>query len=158
MQNLLLPRQIDSTYRGSPVALGILGLVAALKAVMGFNMSGLNPFVSTEQILTSVDGVPLDQFGPEAARMVVSTTQDWALLLLMMAGLSILALVRYRAMVPLMLLVLAGEQVVRLGKAIAAAPGEAWLDTDIASILNWGMTGLLVAALILSVIPRRRAG
>lgn len=158
MPNLLLPSQIDNTYRGNRLALVVLGLIAALKAVMGFNMSGLNPFVSTEQVLTSVDGIPLDQFPPEAARMVVSSTQDWALLLLLVAGLSLLALVRYRAMVPLMLLVLTAEQVLRIGMSIAQAPDAPWIEMDVPSLLNWSMTGLLVAALALSLIPAKSRG
>src|ERR1700720_155796 len=53
-------------------------------------------------VATTADGIPLDTYSPAAARTIVSL---WALLGLssfMLCLLCILALIRYRSMVPLM--------------------------------------------------------
>jgi hypothetical protein len=155
MPSLLLPSQIDNTLRGSRAAAVILAIVAVIKLLMGFNLSGLNPFVSPASILETVDGIPLSSFPAEAAATVLSSVQSWGLTLLLLAGISILVLVRYRAMVPLMVLVLLLEQVGRMAQWIADDPGGPWISLQPSSLINWGFAVLLLVALVIGLIPRR---
>ena len=68
---------------------------------------------------------------------------------------ALIALIRYRALVPFIYLVLLGEQLAR--RLIAqsyAAPGAQ--ITDIAWYVNYGLLTLLALGLVLSLIPGRR--
>src|ERR1043165_1438534 len=102
----IFPRQFDNAYRGHWLAIWLLVPLAFVKLIMGFNVSGLDPLTSTREIITTADRVPPRRFRPEAASWVVFLFSSWALGLLLFSALTILALIRYRAMVPLMYLVL----------------------------------------------------
>ncbi|KAF0184243.1 MAG: hypothetical protein FD163_1817 [Hyphomonadaceae bacterium] len=113
MLNTIFPKQFDNVFRGYKMAIWILGLVVFVKMMMGFNSAGLNPWVSTQFVIKNADGIPLDSFGPEAASVIVFMFKAWGLGLLILSLLGILAIVRYRAMIPLMYLVLLIEQIGR---------------------------------------------
>ena len=160
MLNRILPRQFDNTYRGYSLALWLFGFVAAIKTLMGFNVSGLNPWISNRYVLMSADGIPVDSYGAEAGSVVTFMFASWGLELLLLSLLSLLVLVRYRAMVPLMLLILLLEQLGR--KAIAtispiihAAEPQ---NTSVAPLINWAFTGVLLIAFLMSITrPRSQA-
>ena len=66
MLNRLFPKQVDNTFDGNRAALWLLGLFIALKLVMS-----VNSILNTASVATSADGLPLDSFGPAAARTVL---------------------------------------------------------------------------------------
>ena len=98
MWSQLLPRQFDNAYRGSRGALWLLGLLLAMKAAMS-----LNSIFNGRVVASSADGIPLDTFTPAAAQTVVALFAIWAVAQLAICGLGVLALARYRSMVPLIL-------------------------------------------------------
>jgi hypothetical protein len=93
----ILPRSIDNTYRGSRLALWLLGVLVFIKSVIG-----VNSILNAADVMTRADGIALNTFPAAAAQNLVAL---WALLGLahiVMAVLGVLVLVRYRGMVPLM--------------------------------------------------------
>ena len=97
----IFPKQIDNNYRGHWLAILIFALLVILRAVMGFNSITL-----THMVATGADGIPLDSYGPACAAVVVLFFKNIGLFFLLLSLLGAAALVRYRAMVPLMYLVL----------------------------------------------------
>ena len=104
----LLPRSFDATYHGRKPALWLLGFVALSKIVMG-----LNCIFNGRYVATVADGIPLDSFTRAGAQAVVAMFAAWGLSVLVLGALAMLALVRYRGMVPFMLAVLVLEHVCR---------------------------------------------
>lgn len=157
MFNRLFPRSIDNVYRGRWMALVFFLPVLAMKAIIGVNIAGLNPYVTTERILKSADGVPLDAWPADAVDQVVFSSAAWGVVMLMLCLLAVLALVRYRAMMPLVFLLFFAEQASRkwLATAIFGAPDPSEAHA-LGFYINWGFTIALGAAVLLSLIPRKR--
>lgn len=146
----LFPGRIDNTFDGHRAALWLLGLFIALKLAMS-----VNSMLNTASVAASADGLPLDSFGPAAARAVLMLFALVALGQLTLAVIALIALIRYRAMVPLMYLVLLGEQLARRfivqGYAVERTEGisAGWY-------VNIGLLALLTVGLVLSLMPGRR--
>ena len=104
----LLPQRIDHTYRGSKLALWLFGLILLMKIAMS-----LNSIFNGYTVATSADGIPLDTFTLTAARTFVALFALLGLSSFMICLLCILALTRYRSMVPLMFALLLLEQLSR---------------------------------------------
>ncbi len=156
MLNRLFPRQIDNSYQGHPAAIWLFVPVLLMKTAMGFNVAGLNPWISSRFIIQAADGVPIDAYPAEAASMAVFLFAAWGLALLVLALLGVVVLIRYRAMLPLMFLALAIEQLGRKVLAsvhLAASAGED--GASIAALINWGFTAALVLGLALSLMRSR---
>lgn len=62
----LLPRHADNRFVGLRPALWLFGLLIFLKLVIG-----LNSIFDTASVASGADGIPLDSFGPTAARQVL---------------------------------------------------------------------------------------
>jgi hypothetical protein len=101
MLDRLLPHRFDNTYDGHKLALWLFGLVMFMKVAMSLN-SIFNSYV----VATSADGIPLDTFPAAAAQTIVSIFALLGLATFMICLLGILALVRYRSMIPLLFVVL----------------------------------------------------
>lgn len=144
----LLPQQADNRFEGLRAALWLLGLLIFLKLAMS-----LNSIFNTRFVAAGADGIPLDSYGPAGAREVLLLFALVALGQLALNLIALVALVRYRALVPLVYLVLLAEQIAR--RAIAqsyAAPGARL--TDIAWYVNYGLIALTALGLVLSLVPR----
>ena len=145
----LWPKQLDNRFGGHRGALWLLGVYVAVKLAMS-----LNSIFNTAAVAGGADGIPLDSFGPAAAREVLTLFALVGLGQLALALLAAAALIRYRAMVPLMLLTLLGEGVARRlivqssePVRTAAGSGGFWI--------NIGLLALLALSLILSLMPRK---
>ena len=146
----LLPPMIDNRLPGRSAALWLLGLFIALKLVMAFNS-----LVFTEKIMTSADGIPLASYGAAAARTAVLLFALLSLDQLMLTLVALLALLRYRAMVPLVFLLLLTEQLARRGIVLAHAAPGAPPSPPAALLINWGLAAATALGLALSLWPRR---
>ncbi|NOX94958.1 MAG: hypothetical protein GXP04_07645 [Alphaproteobacteria bacterium] len=157
MFSLLFPKVIDNKYRGQWLALVFFAPVLLLKIMMGFNVAGLNPAIDVRDILQDVDGIPLDTYSTQAASDLVFSANAWGLSLFTICLVGVIALIRYRAMIPIAILLLTVEQVGR--KAMAMAIAESGLgigpDMSMGSIINWALSVALVLALALSMMRRR---
>jgi hypothetical protein len=161
MVSRLFPKQIDNDYRGWWLAIWLLAPVVLMKLAMGLNVAGFNPWISNRMVAERADGIPLDSFGVEAASTVMFMFASWGLMLLLVNLLALLALIRYRAMVPLIFLLLTLEQVGRkvIG-TMSPIVREAAEKTDgisAAVLINWGFLIVLAVGLVLSLIPRQTA-
>lgn len=157
MLNRLFPRQIDNAYQGNVLAIWLLVPVVGLKTLMGFNVAGLNPWVSSRFVLQSADGIPVDSFPPQAASVTAFMFQSWGLALLVLALLGVIALLRYRAMLPLMYLALGVEQIGRKLISVISpiVQTEASSGISLGAWINWGLSAALVIGFALSLAPRR---
>lgn len=149
MLNPLLPQRADNTYRGHKLALWLFALVVLLKTVIS-----LNSIFNGHTVASSADGIPLDTFTPAGAQAVVSLFASLGLAHLVVCLLCLVVLVRYRALIPFMFVVLLVEQLSR--KLInqflpivrtAAPPG---------SVVTLTLLALMVIGLALSLWNRAR--
>lgn len=157
MLGRLFPKTIDNIYRGQWLALALFAPVLAMKGMIGFNVAGLNPLIATEYILKSADGVPLDSFPAAAVSLIVYLSASWGFGLLLLALVGVLAFVRYRALLPLVILLFTAEQGFRQARAVMERMAEPAADAARAAgfYINWGFTIALVLALALSLMARR---
>lgn len=156
MLGVLFPKTIDNSYRGQWLALFLFVPVLLLKLLMGFNVAGLNPMLEVRDILQDVDGIPLDTYSQGAAADILFMASAWGFSLFIIGLLGVVALWRYRAMIPLAILLLTIEQAGRKAMSIAESGLQLGAnDLTTGSIINWVLSAILVLALFLSVIKRR---
>jgi hypothetical protein len=144
MLDRIFPPVIGNQYGGTRSALWILGILVLLKGLMGAN-SVLNGYL----VATKADGIPLDSFTPAGASAVVALLGVWGLCMLLICLLGTLALLRYRAMVPLVFLLLLAEHVGR--KLILLAQPVAAEGSFPAVSINAGFLAVTLVGLALSV-------
>jgi len=146
----ILPRQVDNRLAGHPAALWLLGLFVALKLLMS-----VNSLLDTEAVAVGADGFPLDAYGPAGARAALMLFALLSLDQLVLALIALAALIRYRAMVPLIYVVLLGEQLARRFIVSSYAVPRTG-SGPIGWYVNMGLLALLTLGLVLSLLPRRR--
>ncbi len=150
MVERLLPRQIDNRFEGQRAALWLLGLLIAVKLAMS-----VNSILNTAKVAAGADGIKLGSFGPEAAREVLTLFALTALGQLALTLIALTVLIRWRAMVPFIFMVLAGEQLVR--RLIVQSNDVVRAGADIGWYVGYGFLALLTLGLALSLIPARGA-
>lgn len=158
MLGRLFPQSLTNAYQGSWASLFLLLPVLIMKTVIGFNFSGLNPFVSVSDVLQTIDGVPLDTFSPEAAATIVDSAGAWGMALFALCLFVWIVVVRYRAGLPAVILVLMSEQVGRTGVDTARLVLEVVATPAIpaaGALINLGMTVFLAIAFLLSLVRAR---
>ena len=106
LRERLLPRVVDNEYHGSQLAIWLLiPLIAGNLFLAGIHV--LLPDSGGQVIAT----MPLDSYAPNAAGTIVAFIAQWGWKQGLTAALLVVVLLRYRALIPLMLLFLAVEQV-----------------------------------------------
>lgn len=149
MLNRLFPKQLDNRFGGHRAALWLLGLFIALKLVMS-----VNSILNTATVATGADGIPLDSFGPAAVREVLMLFALLALGQLALAAIALTVLIRYRAMVPFIYLVLLGESLAR--RFIVQSYEVVRTETvAVGRYVTFGLLALLTLGLILSLLATR---
>jgi hypothetical protein len=148
MISKLFPPSIDNVYRGRKAALWLLGFIVLIKGVMGINC-----IFNGDSVAISADGIPLETFTPAGASAVVAFLALWGWSLLLFSLLGVLALVRYRAMVALVFVLLLLEQLGR--KWILLAMPIAGSGESPAFSINLVLVGLMVIGLAQSLWESR---
>lgn len=159
MLSRLFPRALTNTYQGSWIALWLLAPVLVIKTLMGFNFSGLNPLVNVADILSTVDGVPIETFTQEAAKAVLASAA-WGVALFVLCLVVWTILLRYRAGIPLAALFLLLEQIGRTGAASARHVSALLAGSDtvtLGAIINLSLSALLLTAFGLSLLRVRQS-
>jgi len=147
MLNALLPRSIDNAYRGRKPALWLLALVVFAK--VGISLQSI---FNGYRAAASGDGIPLDTLGAAGAQAVVTLFALWGVAHLALCLLCILALVRYRAMVPLMFALLLLEQLGR--KLVLQFLPIVQTETPLGYAINLTLLALMLVGLALSLWRR----
>jgi hypothetical protein len=144
MLNRIFPERFDNHYRGHKLALWLFIPIVFMK--VGISLSSI---FDTYNVVRSADGIPLDTFAPAGAEAVVSVTALLGLSHFLLAALCVLTLVRYRAMIPLMYVLLLteflGKKWIQLVKPIVRT------GTSPSTYVNLVLIALLVTGLLLSL-------
>ena len=147
MLSRILPQPIDNTYLGHRLAVWLLGAVVFMKTGIA-----LGTIFNGRAAAQSTDGIPLDSFGAEGAQAVVALFAIWGLAQLTISTFSILALTRYRALIPFMFLLLLVEHLAR--KAVLWWKPISRIGTPPGSYINLALVALMVIGLALSLWKR----
>jgi hypothetical protein len=148
MLGQLLPERLDNdTYRGYRLAIWLFALVVFVQAGQGL-MSIFNGYYAA----SSPDAIPLDTYTPAAAGTVVSLFALLGLLRLIICLLCVVALVRYRAMIPLMFALLVLEYLSR--KLILQFLPIVRSGSPPGSVVNLGLLAVMIVGLALSLRSR----
>lgn len=153
MTDRLFPPRLDNEgYRGQAAALWLFGLLLLLKAIMGVNGA-----FNARTVATGADGIILGGLDAGAADTILQLFRALSLGQLPLVLIGLAALVRWRALVPFLFLILFVEQIAR--RLVAAAYAARPAAEAPGGAITLGIIALLVAGLALSLWPRRqRAG
>ena len=147
MLDRIFPRQLDNNYRGHKLALWLFALLALMK--LGMSLSAI---FDGYNMARSADGIPINTFTSGGAEAVVSITALLGLSHFLLASLGVLALIRYRAMIPLMYVLLLVEYFAK--KWILLAHPIVRTGTSPSTYVNLVLIALLIAGLVLSLRTR----
>ncbi len=150
MLERVFPSAAALTYRGSRIALWLLGLVLILKLAIA-----LGAIFNGHYAATVADGIPIDSYTPQGAQAFLSLFALLGLSQFMLGAIGVVLLVKYRALVPLFLLLLLVEYVAR--KGVAAYIPIVRTDQAPGGAINWAIFGVMVLAFILSIRQSTRA-
>lgn len=149
MLKRLFPTQFDNRFCGHSAALWILGLLIALTLVVS-----LNSILNTAYVAAGADGFPLGAYGPTAGRSVLMLFALDAVGQLVLSLVSLVALIRYRSMVPLIYLMVLGQQLARRFIIQSYAVPRAPIDAIVPYVV-YGVIALLALGLVLSLLRIR---
>ena len=147
MFDRLLPRRVDNVYSGYQLALWLFALVIFMRVAISVNSIFRGYVVASE-----ADGLPLGTFPPAAAQTVVSLFALLGLSHLMICLLSIVVLIRYRGMVPLMFALLLLENLSR--KVILRFFPIVRTGRPPGFYVDFALVGLMIVGLALSLWNR----
>ena len=150
MPRLLFPPAIDNKFRGQWLGFWILAPVLFLK--LGIALGSL----LTPANANKADAIDLTSFSPAALQAQTTSTALLGLLHLAIGLFAVLAMIRYRAMVPLIYLWLIVEFLARR-VVLAAYPIDRVAGPSSGSIVNIILLSLMVLGFALSLWPRRSA-
>ena len=147
MLKRIFPKQINNTYGGYWLAVWLLLPIVLVKMIMSTNI-----FINTRDIIKGPDGIPLDAFGTVAAAVIVQCFRSWALNHFVFAALGLVAILHYRAMVPLMYLALAVDATGRVALFLAdPLPTRHAGGPSLGLTINIGLAAALLIGLALSL-------
>jgi len=152
MLNRLFPKQFDNTYRGHWFATWLFVPAVLMKLAMG-----VNSVINTRFVATAADAIPVDSYGGGGAETVIAIFSFWGLCTVLFAMQGVVALIRYRAMIPFMYLVLLIEHVGRKLLALvhpiahSVAHGAVAGGLSSGAIVNYALLAMLVIGFALSM-------
>ena len=150
MLGRLFPKQMDNTYRGHWLGMWLFVPIVLLELVIG-----TNSIINTRSVAMGADGIPLDSFSDAATREVIVEFALLGLWRVLFGLLGVVALIRYRAMIPLVYLLLLIQQIG--GRAILMTHPTGAGTTQTGSIVVLVLLGLTLAGFVLSLLGRTGA-
>jgi hypothetical protein len=154
----IFPKTFDNTYRGQWAAIPLLALVVLSKFAMSFNA-----VFYTRMVIEQADKIDLGRYNADAVPLIIYMFQAWGIGHFLVALVMAVALILYRAMIPLATLIMLAEQVIRLViRAITDLPGVPYNSMNIATmpigvLVTRGLLVAMVLAFGLSLWKRRSA-
>src|ERR1700722_15525723 len=104
MLTRIFPKAFDNHYRGYRIAIWLFVPLVLIRLLMGGNFMW-----HPHDVAATADAIPLDSYSFAAAEAVISLYAQIGLYRLLLALLTVLALIRYRSMIPLLYLLLLAE-------------------------------------------------
>ena len=142
--HVILPERIDNHYPGHWFALWLFYPITLMNLTIA-----LIAIFARDGGAQSADGIPLDTYGPEAARAVIAVVAYSGLSELFLGLLFVLALFRYRAMIPLVYVLTVADY---LGhKTIGFMKPIVRTGAPSGSFINLTFFALSIAGLVLSL-------
>ncbi len=143
----LFPEVLDNRYQGRTIALWIFGLLLTLKILQSVNVM-FRPYY----IAISADGIPLSNYSAPAVGTVVGLFSLLGLAQFIIWMFGVLALVRYRSMVPLVYCAmvvhyLCGRGLLLLHPVVRAGPQPG-------IYINMAAFALMLLGLLLSLMKK----
>lgn len=102
--NWILPPQLDNRFPGHRFVVGVFWILTAL--TLGRSLFHM---FSSDGGAQSVAHIPLNTFSTPAAQAVIFVFALWGLSQLLMGIVYVIALIRYRSLIPLLLVLMAVE-------------------------------------------------
>jgi len=159
MFNRIFPKQFDNNYRGHWLAIWFL-----VPIVLGRLAMGANSIINTRLVAASADGIPLDRYNAGAAAAVVALFALAGLFNLLFALQGAVVLIRYRAMIPFMYLLLLiqglGSKALLLAHPVirSGVPTAALGSAFVLALLAMTLIGFVLSLLNKSdVLPQPQA-
>ena len=145
----LFPKTIDNQFRGHRAALWLFYPITLITIVRS-----LIHMFRSDGGAQSIATIPLDSFTSAGAAAVVAIFAQWGLSQLLVGGLFALVLLRYRAMIPLMYVLILLEYIGRLG--VGAMKPIVTMDTAPGGPGNIVMVVIAIIGIVLSLrLPHR---
>jgi hypothetical protein len=147
----LFPRQFDDRFHGHRLALWLLGLYLALKLAMS-----VRSILDAAAVAAGPDAFPLDRYGADGAEAVLMLFALNAFGQLVLVLFGFVALLRYKAMVPIVYLILLLDQG---GRRVVSAAYEIQRSGSASGgvYIILGLMVILASGLLLSLIGRPAA-
>lgn len=150
MLGILFPRVIDNTFRGQWIGLWLMAPLLFVKLGIAI-VSMIDP-----RRANAADAIDHASFSEAALREATTTTALLGLLHLAIGLVGVLAMIRYRALVPFIYLWLLAEFLARRA-VLTLYPIDRVDGPSSGSLVNMVLLGLMVVGLLFSLWPRRRA-
>lgn len=144
--NALFPAEVSNQYRGHGIALWGFGLLTVI--TIGRSLVHIFKYDGGAQ---SIATIPLDSYSAAASSSLIGLFAYWGLAQLLLGLVYLVVLVRYRTLIPLMLMTIVLEWVTRMG--ISYYKPIETLGTAPASIGNLALPVIAGLFLIMS-LPR----
>lgn len=153
MLNRIFPSQFDNaSYRGH--RFGIWLLIPVLIVELGI---GANSIINTRFVATSADAIPLDSYDAAGAEAVVSLFALLGLSRLLFGLIGLMALIRYRSMIPVIYLLLLGLQFgTKALVYVHPIPSAGAASGGPGSVVVLGLTIAMLAGFALSLVGGAR--
>jgi len=148
MLNRLLPAQAGNDYRGYKIGLWIFGLVILWKLAIA-----LACIFNGYEAANNADGIPLGTFGAAGAHAFVTEYAVWGVGQVALLAICIVALIRYRSLVPFLFAVLLFEHVAR--RAAYAILPLPHVSGAAGGTINLVMLAAMLVGLALTMLTRQ---
>lgn len=145
----LFPKHVTNKYPGQKIALYVF-IPLTLMLIFRSCVHLAAPDGGAQSIAT----IPLDSFSDAAAANVIAIFGQWGLSQLLLAGLFLLVLVRYRSLIPLFYLVFVLEWSGRM--AVAHFKPTVTLETSPGAASSLPFLAIALVMLVLSLIPAKQ--
>ncbi len=140
MLKRIFPKQFSNEYHGHWLALVLLWIITGFKTIMAYNTA-----INTRYGAVNADGIPIDSYSAEAGIMVLNIFAKLGNMHFILVAISMMALIRYRSMVPLIYLILIYEYLSR------RLLSTIWMDTPFLQLAT-STAGAIVQSLFLAMI------
>ena len=143
----LIPARIDGSVRGSRIAWWLLLLFIGLKLIMS-----INSIFNAEAVAVGADKIPVASYGAAAGQQVLTLFRLVGLDQLALTLVALLALVRYRQLIPFVALLFLAEH---LARRLIVTGGLFPAQLSAAFLVNAGLMAVLALVAALSLWGRQ---